>query len=47
MSTIHFRQTTTMTPEQFVAGLAEFGPGGSENGVRRATHTRSPRGSTG
>ena len=30
MSTIHFQQTTTVTPEQFVAGLTDFGPGGSE-----------------
>ena len=27
MSTIHLRQTTTSTPEQFVAGLTDFGPG--------------------
>ena len=27
MSTIHFRQTTTATPEQFIAGLTDFGPG--------------------
>jgi hypothetical protein len=26
---IHFRQTTTSTPEQFVAGLTDFGPGRS------------------
>jgi len=26
-STIHFRQTTTATPEQFIAGLTDFGPG--------------------
>ncbi len=30
MSTIRFNQTTTSTPEQFVAGLADFGPGRSE-----------------
>jgi hypothetical protein len=30
MSTIHFRQTTTSTPEQFVAGLTDFGPGRSK-----------------
>ena len=29
MSTIHFRQTTTSTPEQFIAGLTDFGPGRS------------------
>jgi len=27
MSTIHFKQTTTSTPEQFIAGLTDFGPG--------------------
>jgi hypothetical protein len=30
MSTIHFKQTTTLTPEQYIAGLTEFGPGRSE-----------------
>jgi hypothetical protein len=30
MSTIHFHQTTTATPEQFVAALTDFGPGRSE-----------------
>jgi len=30
MSTIHFRQTTTATPEQYIAGLTDFGPGRSE-----------------
>lgn len=30
MSTLHFRQTTTMTPEQYVAGLTDFGPGRSK-----------------
>jgi hypothetical protein len=30
MPTIHFKQTTTATPEQFVAGLTDFGPGRSE-----------------
>jgi hypothetical protein len=30
MSTIHFHQTTTSTPEQFVAGLTDFGQGRSE-----------------
>jgi hypothetical protein len=29
MSTIHFRQTTILTPEQFIAGLTDFGPGRS------------------
>ena len=27
MATIHFNLTTTSTPEQFVAGLTDFGPG--------------------
>ena len=27
MATIHFKQTTTATPEQFIAGLTDFGPG--------------------
>ena len=30
MSTIHFNQTTTSTPEQFVAALTDFGPGRSQ-----------------
>ena len=30
MSTIHFQQTTTLTPEQYIAGLTDFGPGRSE-----------------
>jgi hypothetical protein len=29
MSTIHFRQTTTATPEQYMAALTDFGPGRS------------------
>ena len=27
MATIHFHRTTTLTPEQYVAGLTDFGPG--------------------
>jgi hypothetical protein len=27
MPTFHFHQTTTATPEQFIAGLTDFGPG--------------------
>ena len=27
MATIHFKQKTTATPEQFIAGLTDFGPG--------------------
>jgi hypothetical protein len=30
MSTIHLHETTTATPEQFLAGLTDFGPGRSE-----------------
>jgi len=30
MSTLHLHQTTTATPEQFVAGLTDFGPGRSK-----------------
>jgi hypothetical protein len=30
MSTIHFRRTTTATPEQYIAGLTDFGPGRSK-----------------
>jgi hypothetical protein len=30
MSTIHFHQITTSTPEQFIAGLTDFGPGRSK-----------------
>jgi len=30
MSTLHFHQNTTSTPEQFIAGLTDFGPGRSK-----------------
>ncbi len=30
MSKIHVKQTTTLTPEQFIAGLTDFGPGRSK-----------------
>ena len=30
MATLHFHMTTTSTPEQFIAGLTDFGPGRSE-----------------
>ena len=30
MTTLHFKQTTTSTPEQFIAGLTDFGPGRGE-----------------
>jgi hypothetical protein len=30
MPTLHFQTTTTSTPEQFIAGLTDFGPGRSK-----------------
>ena len=30
MSTIHLHRTTTVTPEQYLAGLTDFGPGRSK-----------------
>jgi hypothetical protein len=30
MATIHLHRTTTLTPEQYVAGLTDFGPGRSK-----------------
>jgi hypothetical protein len=30
MATLHFHETTTSTPEQFVAALTDFGPGRSK-----------------
>ena len=30
MSRIHFNQTTTLSPEEFVTGLTDFGPGRSK-----------------
>jgi hypothetical protein len=30
MSTIHMHQTTALTPEQYIAGLTDFGPGRSK-----------------
>ena len=30
MSTIHLHHTTTLTPEQYIAGLTDFGPGRSK-----------------
>jgi pimeloyl-ACP methyl ester carboxylesterase len=30
MATLHFNQTTTLTPEQYIAGLTDFGPGRSK-----------------
>jgi hypothetical protein len=33
---IHFRRTTTLTPEQFIDGLTDFGPGRSKLSSNRA-----------
>jgi hypothetical protein len=30
MATLHMHQTTTATPEQYIAGLTDFGPGRAE-----------------
>ena len=30
MPTLHLHQTTTLTPEQYIAGLTDFGPGRSK-----------------
>ena len=30
MATIHLHRTTSLTPEQYVAGLTDFGPGRSK-----------------
>jgi len=48
MSVIHFHETTTSTPEQFIAGLTDFGPGRSEVFSNSAdayltVHHRGPR----
>jgi hypothetical protein len=48
MSTIHFHQSTTSTPEQFVAGLTDFGPGRSKIFAKSAdsyldVHYQGPR----
>ena len=48
MATFHFHQTTTSTPEQFVAGLTDFGPGRSKLFGNSAdnylkVHDRGPR----
>jgi hypothetical protein len=47
MTTLHFYQTTTATPEQFVAGLTDFGPGRKQLFVNSAdgylkVHSQSP-----
>jgi len=47
MPTLHFTETTTATPEQFVAALTDFGPdrskiwGASDNGYLKV-HNRGP-----
>src|SRR3954452_10166614 len=47
MTTLRFQQTTTATPEQFIAGLTDFGPGRKKLFVNSAdgyleVHAQSP-----
>ncbi len=47
MSTIHLHQTTTLTPEQYIAGLTDFGPGraklfGNSADEYLKVHSREP-----
>ena len=47
MSTIHLHQTTTLTPEQCIAGLTDFGPGraklfGNSTDEYMKVHSRGP-----
>jgi hypothetical protein len=47
MSTIHLHQTTTLTPEQYIAGLTDFGPGraklfGNSTDAYLKVHSRGP-----
>ena len=47
MSTIHLSQNTTATPEQFIAGLTDFGPGraqlfGNSTDDYLKVHSESP-----
>ena len=47
MSTIHMHQTTTSTPEQYIAGLTDFGPGraklfGNSTDEYMKVHSRGP-----
>jgi hypothetical protein len=48
MATLHFTQSTTSTPEQYIAGLTDFGPGrekvfgNSADGYLKV-HSRGPR----
>ena len=39
MVTIHVHRTTTLTPEQFIAGLTDFGPGRSSSSPTVPTAT--------
>ena len=34
MSTIHFHEPTKLTPEQYIAGLIDFGPGRRRVNIR-------------
>ena len=48
MSTIHLHETTTATPEQFIAGLTDFGPGrsklfGNSTDKYLKVHQRGPK----
>jgi len=48
MSTVHFSQETTLTPERFIAGLTDFGPGRSKLFGNSAddylkVHSRGPK----
>src|SRR5580692_11458898 len=47
MSTIHLHQITTSTPEQYIAGLTDFGPGraklfGNSTDEYLKVHSRGP-----
>jgi hypothetical protein len=47
MSTIHFSQTTTARPEQYIAALTDFGPGrsklfGNSDDGKLEVHSQSP-----
>jgi hypothetical protein len=48
MATIHYHENTTSTPEQFVAGVTDFGPGRSKLFANSAdgylkVHSQGPR----
>src|SRR5262245_17456429 len=47
MATLHFHQTTTLTPEQYIVGLSDFGPGrsklfGNSADSELKVHSQSP-----